>query len=82
MTLTVWVDNWPFKVEFTGTVDIARIGGGVAVRKASDDATVIVKDDHEAWLLRESVVHKIERRMRDALHGPPTWCELVGLREL
>lgn len=48
MTLTVHIDGWPYRINFSGTLDVQRLDSGdVAVRKASDDATVKVELDEE-----------------------------------
>jgi hypothetical protein len=71
MTLTVWIDGWPYAVAFTGTVDIARTDtNDVAVRRVSDDAVVSLSVDQAALddnREKLSAVRHVEETYRNAL---------------
>jgi hypothetical protein len=67
MTLTIHIDGWPYRVSFTGRIDISRCWDSpdVAVRLASEDARVVVDLDWKALEFKKSTVRKIMERERD-----------------
>lgn len=72
MTLTVHIDGWPYRINFSGTLDVQRLeSGDVAVRKASDDATVKVELDEEELARSRKLIR--DMRIKSTLLGFPEY---------
>jgi hypothetical protein len=67
MTFTIHIDGWPYRVSFTGRIDIARCWDSpdVAVRLASEGARVVVELDWKALEFQKSTVRKIYEQERN-----------------
>ena len=57
MTATFNIDGWPYRIEFTGAIEVARMDSGdVAVRVASEGAVVKSIELDEVEIARQSEV--------------------------
>jgi hypothetical protein len=66
MTISVNIDGWPYKVTFSGTIDIGRMNGtdDVGFRISSDDGKVFtVEVDEEAVKRRQELLKTVFDRM-------------------
>jgi hypothetical protein len=72
-SVTVRIDGWPYRIEFSGTVEVQRLDSGdVAVRRVSDNATVKVELDEERLEESLRLFRSIEERMRTIPGGTTT----------
>ena len=79
MTITVYIDGWPYEILFSGAIDISRMAGSddIAIRRASDDCRIWgidtdAKDvDRRLWKSTDKTIVRslAERYYLEALHG-------------
>ncbi len=62
MTIQVWIDGWPFKVTFTGTIEIGRVPDDLTVRFSADKEAFIVEEETEALEENRRVVAEVKSR--------------------
>ncbi len=62
MTIQVWIDGWPFKVTFTGAIEIGRMPDDLTVRFSADREAFTVEQDTEALEENRRKISEIRSR--------------------